>query len=71
MASGFREGGRLSLGRLGPAASLPCRPGHRRVPAWESVESVDGAEGILGKLLEAVQETNGLAAGLSKEAQGN
>ena len=40
-------------------------------PLWESVESVDGAEGILGKLLEAVQETNGLAAGSSKEAQGN
>jgi len=40
-------------------------------PLWDSVEDVDGAESILGKLLEAVQEANGLAAGSSKEAQGN
>lgn len=38
---------------------------------WESVEDVDGSESMLGKLLEAVQGINGLAAGSNKEAQGN
>ena len=38
---------------------------------WESAAEVDGSESVLGRLLEAVQRINGLAADSNKEAQGN
>jgi len=40
-------------------------------PVWDSAEEVDGSESALGRLLEACQKINGLAADSSKEAQGN
>jgi hypothetical protein len=40
-------------------------------PLWASAEEVDGSESVLGRLLEACQKANGLAADSSKEAQGN
>lgn len=40
-------------------------------PVWASADEVDGSESALGRLLEACQKINGLAADSSKEAQGN
>ena len=38
---------------------------------WDAPEDVDGSESVLGRLLEAAQRVNGLAADSTKEARGN